>query len=387
MILHFISTFFIFIGCLFSLFVFIEFAVFLTLRLFNPQKATRELTGNALMNPLFETADSFTEGAEWRKDYLQDIQNIFQFSNNTLNTWQPLGLWAATQYQGKCVNIEQDNLRKTIQSHDQFFHDPISTCHFYGGSLVWGWSVRDEKTIPSLYASITKNTYVENHAQLGFVSTQSFFALIQSLKHKIPDSIVFLEGLNDIYSAYQSGVAGIEQNAISRKTKYEQKIPKNLFDALRSKCALSMLLQLSKNKNSTARNLMTPEYDEEKLAIDIITSYNHNMRMIDAISSAYGIKTYLIWPPTIFDKPNLTQYEATVFNLFSALHPLYKTVKEMMKLNHPLYHRVHDLSDLFKNEMNPVFIDPWHYNEYANWCIAAKISELTKVGISSMSTI
>lgn len=340
---------------------------------------TKELRRNALMNPFFKKSDSYSIHDTWRQQYHREIEEIFNNpSNQASNKWQPLGLWCAPRYHGKYVNIDKYNLRRTINLRKNNFdnnHDKLRIC-FFGGSHAWGWEVRDESTIPSKLLNFRNDAIIENHGQLGYVSSQSVIAFMQRIKYEPkPDIVIFIDGFNDVYSAYQSGIAGIEQNAISRKQRYDGQNTESIFDLYFKKSELLNLIRsissqkkINKNQNSSDNNQL--------LTQSIINSYKQNVFLLDKITSAHNIKAFYIWMPTIFDKPNLTKYEKSLLPMIDFCKPLYKSVQLILESNKSQSPHFINLSNIFYQDKAPIFVDPWHYNEHANYLIAKKINEL-----------
>lgn len=376
MLNHAAYIFILSLGCISAAIIFFECISSLLIHCIKKKSFTRELRGGALMNPIFEKADSYQQNDTWRQGYNRDIAKIFNVANNALNKWQPLGMWSAPKYYGEQVNIGKYNLRKTTTNTKKISEKHESRVCFFGGSLVWGWGVRDKGTIPSQLLNLRNNTIIENHGQLGYVSSQSFIAFTQRMKHEPkPDIVILIDGLNDIYSAYQSKIAGIEQNATSRKLRAELKTPKNILEFYWNNSYFVKYIRSILPKEKIAPFPHSKNRDE-KLAHSIINIYNKNVDFINAIASNHNIKAICIWPPTIFDKPSLTEYEKKVAGMLDSFAPLYSLVKNLIQNDHYLDPRVINLSNLFLNEKKPTYIDPWHYNEYANSLIAKKINEL-----------
>jgi hypothetical protein len=348
--------------------------------------STKELRRNSLLNPFFKKSDSYSIHDTWRQQYHKEIEEIFNNpSNQASNKWQPLGLWSAPRYHGKYVNIDKYNLRRTVDPRKNYFvnnRESLRIC-FFGGSHVWGWEVRDESTIPSKLLSLRNNAIVENHGQLGYVSSQSVIAFIQRIKYgPKPDIVVFIDGFNDIYSAYQSGMAGIEQNAISRKQRFDGKNSENIFDLyIKNSKFLSLIRAISPYKKSNNRQNFSD--DNKSLAQSIMTAYNQNVLLIEKITSAYNIKAFYIWAPTIFDKPNLTKYERSLLPMIEFCEPLYKAVKRIIQDSSIHLPHFINLSNIFHQNKEPIFIDPWHYNEHANYLIAKKINESITLALNN----
>ena len=87
-----------------------------------------------------------------------------------------------------------------------------------GGSTVWGVDAPDSCTIPAwvlrgLASHTDRQLDVRNLGQYGWVSTQELLELLFRLRSgERPDLVVFLDGMNDVAAAYQSGTAGVHQN-------------------------------------------------------------------------------------------------------------------------------------------------------------------------------
>lgn len=83
-----------------------------------------------------------------------------------------------------------------------------------GGSTMWGFSARDSFSIPAYTAQALRDrgvTDVEvvNLAQQAFNSTQEATTLLVELAHgRVPAAVVFLDGYNDIATAWKYGTPG-----------------------------------------------------------------------------------------------------------------------------------------------------------------------------------
>jgi lysophospholipase L1-like esterase len=83
---------------------------------------------------------------------------------------------------------------------------------------VWGTGSPDWATTPAflqsgLQALKGRPVRVVNFGESGWVSSQGLIELIWQLKSgNYPDLVLFYDGSNDVYAAYQSGRAGVHQN-------------------------------------------------------------------------------------------------------------------------------------------------------------------------------
>lgn len=369
MILALLSDLIFILGCLFLSLMIFEFIAFIIIWLFLKKDQINAIQRGTLMDPNFEKPDSYTDVDTWYKLYCKEAKLIFENFK-----WQPLGLWSSPRFHGEYINIGKYNLRRTICNEKRSGEDSNLIIWFFGGSTVWGWGARDTNTIPSQLLCLRPDCIIENYAQLGFVSSQEVIYCIENLKNSPkPTIIVFLDGLNDMYSAYQSNIAGIEQNAIKRKSIFESKNQINLKQIVNAKSNLYKLFKRSQTYNNiTDFQTLT---DNEQLASSIVKAYNQNIQILTALLTAYQIKPLFFWQPTIFDKVNLTEYENKVKRIVDHWQPVHTSVKQHISKDKALDKRVIDLSDLFMNETKPIYIDPWHYNEYANNVLALTINK------------
>lgn len=368
----------------------IELIAFILLVFFRLKSTnTHELRRNALMNPYFKKSDSYSIHDTWRQQYHFEIDEIFNNpANQASNKWQPLGLWCAPRYHGKHVNIDKYNLRRTIVPRKINFennHDKLRICVF-GGSHVWGWEVRDESTIPSKILSLRNDTIVENHGQLGYVSSQSVIAFMQRIKYEPkPDIVIFLDGFNDVYAAYQAGIAGIEQNAISRKQRYDGKSSESILDlSFKQSKFINLIRTILPNKKTNKTQNFS---DNQLLTQSIINAYTQNIFLLDKLASAYNIKAFYIWTPTIYDKPNLTKYERSLLPMIDFLEPFYKAAKSILESSSASLPNFINFSKIFYQDKKPIFVDPWHFNEHANFVIAKTINELISLELNKTNNI
>src|SRR5205814_8069544 len=94
-----------------------------------------------------------------------------------------------------------------------------------GGSAVWGMCVRDEETIPSrlsrLLADARVPARVENHAQIGWVDTQSLIDLMLDLRAgRVPRVVVFYDGWNDLDAGINEAAPGTPLNEANREAEF-----------------------------------------------------------------------------------------------------------------------------------------------------------------------
>lgn len=112
--------------------------------------------------------------------------------------------WQAKEFHGKYINVNQQGWRV---AGSEFKSSTARTVHFFGGSTMWGYGVKDDGAIPSLFAKRTGLNSV-NYAELAWTNRQSLNRLISNLNEiKKGDAVVFYDGYNDaVYGCYRGMV-------------------------------------------------------------------------------------------------------------------------------------------------------------------------------------
>ncbi|MEZ5146481.1 MAG: hypothetical protein R2759_05190 [Bacteroidales bacterium] len=125
------------------------------------------------------------------------------------------------------------------------------------------------------------------------------------------------------------------------------------------------------------REAALKEFNLPKLVEETIGVYNENLRLIYALSEAYGFHSVFYWQPLLFNKNIRTEYENTEFekmkwaSQFAGLTIENLTDDEIHLDNLDFY----DLSRFFENETAPVYVDWCHVGEYGNSKLAKQIAQ------------
>jgi len=343
-------------------------------------------------------ADSYHDPS-WVSDYYKEL------FESSASRWEPYTYWRRRSFSKKYINIDDNGIRKTSQH----------TCtneklkiFFFGGSTVWGTGVRDDFTLPSLLskqlAAHDICADVTNFGESGYVNTQELFILIRELeKNNIPNIVIFYDGVNDVYSAYQNKIAGLAQNEINRFKEFNSQIllsqhshesPLDYIKAFIMSTATYKYLShrgttsnpapglanyFSSNAiffNSYINRAKKEKPDLSKSCLDI---YKTNVEIIESLSKAFNFKTYFILQPTIFQKNTLTSYESNVkqatIKSCPGLKELYKITYALLLNDEKLNKDTHffSLKNIFSTTIDPVFIDWCHLSETGNEIIAKEI--------------
>lgn len=308
----------------------------------------------------------------WLEDYYKEFhqQHI---------SWEPYVYWRYTPYKGHYINIDEKGLRRTwntgISRRKRIF--------VFGGSTVWGTGVRDDFTIPSFISRILSlekglNVEVINFGQSGYVTTQEIIALLRLLQNgQIPDLVIFYDGINDSFSAFQSREAGIPQNEFNRYAEFNSgrsillsarnlivnsatlRGMKEFMNRLKRKRIIDESMSLSNNTSNFNKLL----YDK------VVEVYQANIRYANQIAREFKFKTLFYWQPTVFTKgDNKSSYEKVQeLTMFEVRDEFLRINKIIGKITHSNFT---DLSNIFKDYKEPLYVDEFHLGEKGNELIA-----------------
>lgn len=339
-------------------------------------------------------ADAY-QGAGWTKEYYREFHESGQ------TRWVPYVYWRRIPYEGQYINIDSRGIRKSWKAKsvpaDRETHPRI---FFFGGSTLWGTGARDNFTIPSIFAKKLADrglpVEVINFGESGYVSTQEMVLLLRELQAgNIPDAVIFYDGVNDMYSAYQQQKAGLPQNEFNRVREFNisgrmfsQAVWAPVIEKLSTirfiksayqKLFASHSLQGAQKTASFKDSEQSNRYNEI-LANNVLDIYERNIEIVAALAEHYDFETQFYWQPHVFEKIHVTEYEKREQQAFSGNHPF---AMDFFKLTHNLLKKrdltgrgqtgFQDLSDMFSATPEPLFIDWCHLGETGNDTIAERL--------------
>lgn len=299
---------------------------------------------------------------EWAAEYWREC-NIT--SQRTFANWHSYVYWRRKPYAGKYINIDANGLRKTWNKTTAPTPTQIKIFMF-GGSAMWGTGARDEFTIPSYLSKKLQehglDVWITNFGESGYVSTQEVIALMLELqKGNVPDVVIFYDGVNDVFSAFQQGAAGLPQNEYHRIESFNQL---NWRSQILEKLAL---YRAARGLVVAVQGKPVPK-DDARLVDAVLDVYFNNYQIVNALAKQYGFTALFYWQPTIYTKPTLSAWERQEMNRYGEaefMRRAYRAFAERAKPNN-----VFDLSNAFDGEAGTVFIDAWHISEAGNARIA-----------------
>jgi lysophospholipase L1-like esterase len=311
------------------------------------------------------------------------VREMYRELGNEDVAWCSYVYWRRKPFHGEYINVDSAGVRATWHSvHRDATQLP--EIFMFGGSTMWGTGVRDAYTIPSCLARELEargiRARVVNFGETGYVSTQELLALELELRRgHVPALVVFYDGINDTFAAWQSGVTGIPQNESHRAAEFNISNPRRLKERTRALLRdEAQLLATRRTVDSLLRRLRKSGLAQNRsaalddsLAAQVVNTYLANVDLVRALAAHYHFKCSFYWQPSLFDKPHRTAYEMSQLARARDMEPFFQFVNTA-----PLSSRgVHDLSNHFAEEAKPVFIDWCHLGESGNTTVARALAD------------
>jgi lysophospholipase L1-like esterase len=206
--------------------------------------------------------------------------------------YAPYVVFRRVPFKGRYVNVGADRLRVT----------PGARCEpgalvvwMFGGSTMWGTGAPDSLTIPAFVQQGLAQrrpgpVCVVNFGESAYVSTQELVQLTLALQRGgRPNVVVFYDGVNDVYSAFQAGHAGAHQNEARIATRFRSHWLRQAVDSLATMAVLRTIV-----RPPAARRPAAPV-----LADSIIATYLGVVDVARALGRQYGFRTLFFWQPEL----------------------------------------------------------------------------------------
>ncbi len=292
--------------------------------------------------------------------------------------------WNNAPIQGQYINVDANGIRKTPGAQCQ---DDSYTVFVLGGSTVYGVGSPDWGTIPAylqtlLTAHINKPVCVVNLGGLNFVSTQEVVSLTLQLQQgHIPNLVIFYDGPNDVYSAYQSGQAGQQMNFGMAQTSFAAISPDpfiNWLSQWNTYRLLRLLILTSPDKQPQSVTYQTIGVDRNKLADEIMQTYAGNRQLVDHLASSYNFQTAFFWQPVITEteKPMIGEERKMILEVDPAERDLYAATDQRAEQDYSQTGHFYSLVHVLDNTNMALWIDTAHIVPEGNSVIAQAIANI-----------
>ena len=326
-------------------------------------------------------------GATWPVEHFRELETLEE-------RWEPFVYFRPKPFKGETITVGMDGLRSTWQP-------PVTTpasgaqrkpveILMLGGSSLWGFGARDDETIPSLVARSLFdqkcNVRVKNLAEIGYVSTQEVIALLRELQSGYrPDVVIFYDGVNDTTSAYLEREAGVTTNEVNRREEFNlRKSPWRLTTALVANVIGNSgsyrVAQVIRRRFGLGESTPTSRNGPGELGIinlDVVRRYEANVSIVERLGREFGFEPLFYWQPVIFDKPAKVRFESEEALRYASIEPMFRAIYDAIRDSTRLRkdRAFHDLSGIFAESSDLVFIDYCHTTESANARVAAEIAQ------------
>jgi hypothetical protein len=306
--------------------------------------------------------------------------------------WRPYVYFRQRPFHGQTIHIDQDGLRATWQP-------PGSTggangkaralrILMLGGSSLWGFGARDDRTIPSLTARGLHErgvrAEIRNLSEIGYVSTQEVIALLRELQRGYrPDVVLFYDGVNDTTSALLEKQSTVTTNEINRVREFNLfQSPARLTGALAANlvshsASFRLAQAIGGRLRGASGHVVRTGSDVHVLAEAVVAGYRANLELVRALGKSYAFRTVFVWQPDIFSKSKLVPFEEEEAAKFEWARSMFLEIHELLAKDATLSAAAdfQNLTGLFKDRDSLVFLDFCHTTEAANAEVAKVLME------------
>jgi lysophospholipase L1-like esterase len=328
---------------------------------------------------------TFYEGKEWAPTLARESEKPHRQQE-----YHQYLTWISKPVRGQFVNIDRSEGRKTWNPED-LKADAVRRVFFFGGSAAWGHGARDHHTIASELARLLNRDQprfrVYNYGEPAYTFTQGLLYLIMKLQDgQVPQYVIFYDGFNDIYGSYQSGRAGTLHNVALTQEKLQTKpgrqarkaagewLKENFF--LYNKIFYKIYLYFRPAAKYREQAAGYGDEELKALAAETVRYYDRSLKILDALSRAYGFKYACFWQPALFTeaKPVAGEARRDVRLGDRKLAQLYRlTNEELLRQNLP---QVFIIADAAGARTRPVYLDLVHMTEEGYSLVAQRIYQV-----------
>ena len=327
------------------------------------------------------TADAYG-GADWATGYFGEFRRAVRVD------WKPYVEWWQRPYRGDYVTLDERGLRPT--PGEKPTDDEAIRILCFGGSTMMGMGARDDHTIPAVLARrLTEcghRVSITNYGQLGHNSTQEVITLQQLLKSgERIDIALFFDGINEMACAEQTGHADRLFNEARRRAEFNLLHPDRRRDLIAAALIGAAPRTVRRLRQLTGLPLRGPLQSEQadllrvdlaELARDVVAVYLGNLRLARLLARDYGFQLIFFWQPVITTKRRKTPDEQRWLNDYTdepEQRRLFYNAVLRERRSRPEFAEASDtfdLSALFDDRADPVYIDLYHLSEAGNAAVA-----------------
>jgi lysophospholipase L1-like esterase len=318
---------------------------------------------------------------DWPKEMFAEEDRLQQ-------VFVPYIMWRNKEFHGKYINVSPAGLRKTWNPPLKE-NEKVKKVFCFGGSTTWGVGARDDFTLPSLLSKKlnqgTTRYVVVNYGEKGFCLTQELINLVLLLKQgNVPNYAIFYDGINEVMVGTRNGAPGSIFGAeILRRQLYrrdKETMWRKTVNELRRTKIYQAFLDLSKlaqpQQGQTGVFSPQEEISMNRLADAIVQDYLRNVEVVKRLAQSYGFKYLFIWQPSPCTCKGLTAEEKKMVAAWKEkkMVRMYQLVYQ--KMNSVKMDNFYNISNMFDNKKESVFISWAHLTERGNDLVAERLANI-----------
>ncbi len=331
----------------------------------------------------YNNEHSYYAEQPWAESYWQEMRTTLK------KQYRPYLVWGSSPFSGETVNITPKGQRQTPGADSTAERKQVFV---FGGSTIWGWGAPDWETIPAYLQEMLPEATgfplnVENYAENAYVSTQGLIRLLLLLEAgKVPEVVIFYDGVNDLFAARQTGRPAIHQNFSYIASRFNNRKP-SLSSLLWTTNTYKLFhrIRTAINVEGFKNNRYKVIPDPDRLADEIVTNYLGIYRIVKTLAKEYQFDYYFFWQPYILEgEKTLTAEEERLLLELDSQLKMDETLIRLSRATYnkisaitPKYDRLFYLGDIFNDETSSIWIDTWgHVTPVGNELIARKMAQV-----------
>lgn len=297
--------------------------------------------------------------------------------------YDPFRGWWPLPQTSRYINIDAEGRRITVQTPPA--PGARRLVYMFGGSVMWGWVVRDNFTIPSQVATRLRrlgyaDIEVVNLSQSMFDLAQNLATLLVELRWgRVPAVAVFLDGNNEAAPVFQYREVGkiLNEERLARRFSGKSGLGYDFAALLHN----SALVRRVTDRTTLPTNPLSTT-STAALCDSVAGSYSREVRVIESVASVLRFAPVFLWQPLrATSKKPLTEWERGISS--GAVWPEVLrrcTAAADSALSDRRGVTFFPLHHLFDRDSTSLFIDDYgHLTERANGIVAdyivARIAE------------
>jgi hypothetical protein len=307
---------------------------------------------------------SIYKGLAWAQAYWRE------FALSSKVEYRAYVGWGMVPYHAETIVTDPEGYRRTF---DTRCDDATYTVWMFGGSTLWGEGLPDWLTLPSHlareYVNAGQPVCVRNFGVRAWVSTQEVVALMLELKRarRKPDLVIFYDGINDVFSFYQSGLVDVHQNYNHIREIFAQggRLPSVLADTL------VQVLHFWQQQPRPPLPISRPEAQAQ-----LDGAYLENVHLVEGLAKQYGFEYAFFWQPVLLAThkvltPEEENAQQSALKKFPALDLYCRNFYDL--IHRELRPHLSDISDALDPQKGTLYIDLAHVGPEGSRLIAARM--------------